>query len=684
MTDLGERGKTGLMQWGGYVQEAYHSKLQWPAAYGIYDEMRRRDPGIRSVLNALSFLARTAVWYFEPGGERTDDDRRAADDLEAIAGEMSTPLGDAIEDALSCVWFGWSWQEIVYQRRPDGSIGWKKWAERRQSSFERWEFDAEGGVQALVQRPAPDYDELTIPIGKSLHFRGQRDGANPEGWPLAEGVYEPYTFCKNLHIISGIGWEHTLIGVPVFEIESRPDEQDKSKMETVGKALMVGEKQFVSVPAGIKFRLETVHNTSAQTLLEQIKYERRAMMQTLMADWLDFGTGQTGSWALGSDRSQLFLMAIDGTLDRLAEVINGFGVKRLMEYNARRYPDLTGNPVLTHKKVEKPALAQLGSFLQQVGNLFTWTPEDEVWLRHRTGMPSIDVSQIEEEQAKKPAPPPPPEQPNPDEPNPEQANEMRERRAGVELAEPDVDAVRGDLERELAGELEALLRAQMDRIVAAASRNGGLADDDAFWEAEAEVMSGALLPAILTAVSQLGALEAAALQLDWSAAYPQVIAWARSYAFDLVTGLNETTRGVLREALEAWGQMGGDVNALARMLAPTFGAERARAIAGTEITRANAEGAKAAATLVGVDYAITPPSRTNCRCRPVVMALPDGQLVGVWVTANDDKVSIARRIPTPWGTIASDADLHMVIISSGPYLGRRFEEVVAEVRDAGR
>ncbi|HUX76625.1 MAG TPA: hypothetical protein VMY40_08315, partial [Anaerolineae bacterium] len=56
--DLGERGKTGLLQWSGQVSEAYTSKLEWPAAYSVYDEMRRRDPTIRSILNALVLLAR--------------------------------------------------------------------------------------------------------------------------------------------------------------------------------------------------------------------------------------------------------------------------------------------------------------------------------------------------------------------------------------------------------------------------------------------------------------------------------------------------------------------------------------------------------------------------------------------------------------------------------------------------
>jgi len=377
--DLMEQGKTGLVQWAGQVSEAYTSKLEWPDAYAIYDEMRRRDPTIRSMLNAEVLLARTASWYFEPGG-KADDDKRAVEFCEECIRDMSHTIEDAIEDALMCVWFGWAWQELCYKRRQgpngqsesrydDGLIGWRKWAPRRQSSFHRWEFDAAGGVSALVQRPAPDYEEIEIPIEKSLHYRGQRDSNNPEGWALGESNYEPWYFLKNLHIISGIAWERTFIGLPVFEVEEKAQDADNTRIKATGEALIVGEKQFVSTPAGVKFRLETVHNTSAESLLNQMKYERRQMMQTLLCDFLDLGTGQTGSWALGQDKSILFLMAVDGLLDRMATVINRFGVARLMAYNRLAYPGLTEPPQLAHKKVEKPALTQLGSWLQQVQGL---------------------------------------------------------------------------------------------------------------------------------------------------------------------------------------------------------------------------------------------------------------------------------------------------------------------------
>ena len=671
--DLGERGKTGLLAYSGQVQEAYISRLYWPTAYTTYDLMRRRDPTIGAMEHALILLARTASWYVEVGGQRSDGDERAAEFVEQCIGDMSHTIEDAIEDSLSCVLLGWSWDELCYKRRrgertrlgsqyDDGRIGWRKWAPRRQSSFSKWEFDSAGGVSAMVQRPAPTYDEIRLPIEKALHFRGRRDGNSPEGKALLENLYEPWYFLKNLHIISGIGWQRTFVGLPVFEFEEKPDDSDKAAVESVGQALAVDEKQYVSVPKGIRFRLESAANSGAESLLNQMKYERRMMFQTLLADFLDLGTGQTGSWALGSDKSQLFLMAVDGILDRMESVINRFGVTRLMGYNQGAFPGMTGLPKIAHKKVEKPSLPQLGSWLQQVGQMLTWSEEDETWLRHRAGMPTATVG----------ASPAPAGGQSEEEDNfGAMGGGLRELAAG---RGPEVDQA----EEELVARIEEMLSEQEERVLERARRNAEVASDNPFWAGENQILTAAFIPLLAEALIGVGEARADALGLDWMDANAEALAWVREYTFDLVTGLNDTTRETLRRAMEAWIETGGDVEDLRKMLAPTFGEKRAQRIAASEATRANAEGAALIGQELGIVYAYKPPTRTNCRCWTVERQLPDGTWVGVWMTANDERVS-TKPLDTPWGVVQGDRALQGVIVSEGPWTGRRYDEVRREM-----
>ena len=116
-----EIGSSGLERFWGTISEAYTEKLYWPDAYGVYDEMRRRSPTIRSALNAVSMLATQATWRGEPATDKPPD-RRAAEWLDSNLYDMSHTVDDMIEDALSCLWAGWADFEICYKRR-NGDAG---------------------------------------------------------------------------------------------------------------------------------------------------------------------------------------------------------------------------------------------------------------------------------------------------------------------------------------------------------------------------------------------------------------------------------------------------------------------------------------------------------------------------------------------------------------------------------
>jgi len=92
------------------------------------------------------------------------------------------------------------------------------------------------------------------------------------------------------------------------------------------------------------------------------------------------------------------------------------------------------------------------------------------------------------------------------------------------------------------------------------------------------------------AYGRMGALEAE-FGLDVPASATAAGEWASKYVFDLIGGLNDTTRTIVQRAVSSYmdtpNMTRGDVEAL---LSPAFGANRAESIAVTEITRAAAAG----------------------------------------------------------------------------------------------
>jgi len=81
---------------------------------------------------------------------------------------------------------------------------------------------------------------------------------------------------------------------------------------------------------------------------------------------------------------------------------------------------------------------------------------------------------------------------------------------------------------------------------------------------------------------------AARVLIDWDVVNERAIDWLRGYHFDLIRGINETTRTQTQKALEEWIRSGESLDVLEARLGPVFSPQRAHNIAVTETTRAYA------------------------------------------------------------------------------------------------
>lgn len=106
--------------------------------------------------------------------------------------------------------------------------------------------------------------------------------------------------------------------------------------------------------------------------------------------------------------------------------------------------------------------------------------------------------------------------------------------------------------------------------------------------------SGAILPKLEEAF--MAALNAEAQQAGVAFAFDiandRAIAWARQATYDLVTGINDTTRNRLATTIEQFYNNELDFDGVVQRVGTLFGPERASAIAVTEITRAASGGAQ--------------------------------------------------------------------------------------------
>lgn len=423
-----EIGNSGLaVGIGGSIEEELHPHLTGRKALEVYRSMKDNDALVGAILFAIDMLVRQVEWRVDQG----EADEKDAEFLRECMDDMSMSWGDFISETLSMLPFGFAFHEIVYKKRQgyqkpdsktptsrfnDGKIGWRKMPLRAQESLDQWEFDDEGGVKAFVQRSAPAFERVEIPIIKGLLFRPSVYKNNPEGRSVLRSAYPSWFFKKRIQTIEGTGIERDLAGFPVFWVPSTYLNADAgteeakfvNQVKAIGENVRRDKQEYMILPLAYDnegrkvFEFELMNSGGSRTFdTNQIisRYNQEIAMSVL-ADFILLGHEKVGSFSLSSDKTDLFAVALGTILDSIKDVLNRYAVPRLFELNGLSMENL---PTIEHGDIEDPDLTALGSFIQVLqGTGMTLFPDEdlEVFLRKVAGLPpKSDEAKKEQEEA---------------------------------------------------------------------------------------------------------------------------------------------------------------------------------------------------------------------------------------------------------------------------------------------
>ncbi len=402
--------------------------------------MISNDPVINAVLFAVEMLVRQASWDVTPYSQDNADLEAAAFLRGALFDDMSSTWPDTVAEILTFLQWGWSMPELVYKERrganpgtyrdssgrvvqkatsrfDDGRIGWRKWAPRAQETLDHWDFDENGGVQGMFQSPPPDFALRYIPIEKALLFRTTSRKGSPEPPGILRACYRPWYFKTRIENIEGIGIERDLAGLPVvfgppelFKKDAKPEDKALlALLQRIATSIKRDEQE------GLVFPL--VYDQKSGKPLYDIKllssggrrqfdtdkiiqrYDQRILM-TVMADFLMLGHQKVGSFALSSDKTNMFGVALGAWLDSICAVVNRHAIPRLFRLNGMPANRL---PSLTHGDIESVDLTELGEYISKIsGKGVTLSPRQQQWLLSQVkGMPiEEDATAAQGEQEK--------------------------------------------------------------------------------------------------------------------------------------------------------------------------------------------------------------------------------------------------------------------------------------------
>jgi hypothetical protein len=428
--DLSEFGSTGLKHSGGTVFEEFLTNLRGTKGARVYREMSDNDPTIGSIIYAIEKVILRLDWRVEAfsdksaDGETSPKDQETAEFVNECLNDMSDSWDATLTQILSMLIYGYAFHEIVYkvrggdskdpQRRSkfsDNKIGWRKFAIRGQETLWQWMFDAEGGIQGMVQSdPSASINIKAIPIEKALLFRVKNDKNNPEGRSLLRNAYRSWYFKHRIEEIEAVGIERDLAGLPIAYIPpdylsstaSADQVSFRNSIEQIVQNVKRNEQEGIVMPlmydeSGHKMFDLSLLSTGGSRQFDTDKiinrYDQRIAMSVL-SDFILLGHDRVGSYSLGTAKMDLWSMAVDAIANSIAEVINQYAIPRLLKLNGM---DTARAPYLTYGEVSHIDLTEIADYVSKLANsgLLMSDPNLEDYLRELGGLPPADHNNAE-------------------------------------------------------------------------------------------------------------------------------------------------------------------------------------------------------------------------------------------------------------------------------------------------
>ena len=410
-----EIGSTGLRAYGGFVHEEFLATLSGLRGRRVYREMADNDSTCGAILFAMSMLLRQVEWSVQGA----DESEAALEAKEFVTGalfeDMSGSWPDVINEVCTMFEAGFAVLEIVWKKRSgpgtnsatrskftDGLYAPRKLALRAAETITQWVMSDDGGIDGCYQQPYTG-TSVEIPIERMLLFRTTVVKNNPEGRSILRNAYRPWYFKKRIEEIEGIGIERDLAGYPVMKVPSRlmsPDASDADKAAfNTYKALVTQIRRDKSEGAILQsdrddkgnahYELELLTSGGTRQI-DTVKVKdgyAREIAMSVLADFLFLGQNSVGSFALSSDKTELFATALGWFLAAIAAVFNRHLLHRMWAVNGLD-PDLMPTLVpgdIEHADVEV-LLAAVAAMAGAGATVFPDT-ELENRLRKMMGLP---------------------------------------------------------------------------------------------------------------------------------------------------------------------------------------------------------------------------------------------------------------------------------------------------------
>ena len=216
---------------------------------------------------------------------------------------------------------------------------------------------------------------------------------NVRGISVLRAAYKHWKIKDYLYKIVNIGIERNFVGTPILTLPENYTQEDKELADEIVTTLRSSEYGGVRLPDGFVLEMFEGKRTLAD-VQPYIDHQDLAIAKSIVAQFMNLGSGNStsGSFALSSDQSEMFLMMLDSAAKNICNIINCHAIPELVGYNFAS--DLY--PILSFKSMNSTKLINALKTLVD-GKLVLPDDDLEVYIRDMLDLPEQNPAQSREE-----------------------------------------------------------------------------------------------------------------------------------------------------------------------------------------------------------------------------------------------------------------------------------------------
>ena len=384
--------------------DEYLSTLKFPQGLAIYDKMRRSDPQISAVLNAIFNPIKSATWRVEPASDSAKD-KEIAEFIEKnlFPTKEKTKKGpklpkmweETLKEILMYISFGFSVMEKVYTFI-DGKIWLEKLSPRLPKTIKEFVHEGKKFSKVVQQVSGQTHN---IPASKAVVFTANKEGASLQGISYLRPVYKPWSIKVDLQRIQAIAFERYGVGTPHGTLPEGKSDKDPEGVALADalESISSNELSYLMTPFETEVNMLAGGGESVPDMQKAIDYCDQQITISFLAQFLNLGISSFGSRALGNTFVDFFTNTIEGIGDYVASKLNQHVVHELVDFNF----NVENYPMLVMNRIDSVDIDNISVLLDSGGLTATIDIENAI----RKSMRFAPISKEDFDKAKNPIDP---------------------------------------------------------------------------------------------------------------------------------------------------------------------------------------------------------------------------------------------------------------------------------------